>query len=1686
MRHILPQSSRCARRLAALALGVSLATVPCVTTVSAYADESAQNAYSVTPLAATGAAIAGGMPVVITELAVNTGNTVGGVDTMVDAGEYIELTNMGAEPVNISDLSLTYNGVDWTPEAFESAAADASLDVAVQPGASIVLWDNFAQFESDLEGQDLAACFNAFWQDASGVDPQLQYGVNLFTVSKGEGMANGSARTLVLTRKSTGATNTVGYDGGGAADTTLNLSYDANGVGTLSTDNSATPGSLVEGQKPESWPVQSDRETIITDVSELPEVVYDTDAITLKAQIAVSDGNEHIASVALQWKTDTDTDYVDSNLAGTVENDVWSFAIPSGTFAGKGTMAYRFVVTDDEGLVTTQEGAQIALSVNQSGYEQALVPLVITEMDPNSANVGGADGYEFIEVTNVSDQTVDFSDAYTIYYSYPEQGDAGDVEWGADQADIKIAAGDSAVFWIKNGSNDDLTDTDFNNEFDLTGEHALTMGKDLFTIHSAGMSNSSARLMKISTKTKTLVSSAAYTADSSGSNTLRYVYAGGTNESTLASIDQPATPGSVAPSDIRATAYTFPQNVTAPDIADSTPSTFGADEDVTFTFDVRCTGTDVKRVTLYTRTSGESGYTSHNLVKAAGSDTYSYVMNKIDLIRKASIEYYVEASNGIGAPVQSEPKTIVGTDYDDSEVRLNMVDGQFLRGEQAIRATGADKDARPSISIDGEPVGVESMTASLESEPYIAAEITQTDIFFYNSFTRKLDIQGTPSESDWQENVIGSFDDGTYGDTATVSFPVPLDMVEDNTIKMYMNAGTKSSATDILSDGTVNSENADNYQASNIRLVLPDGTTLHASKATAGVSPGTAGKVTEEDVTEEVANPANSIKIGDSSGQYEYILLEFEIPETSVAANQYLWDTTTVADGEHTVSAEFGANRAEATVTVDNTKPVITPDIADEENSGKDVKRGTITIDAEASDITSGIAEGSLGATLANGQSEAEPIELPYTTSSVDLPAGEHTVTFTVSDNAGNTTSAEVTFTTPEEDPTITAVESQDGAEPTLSVSAADESNDELGVTFYRGEAMVPGETDKIASSQGTTRQSGVADGTQGTALSAEDAAKLNADDKATVTTTAEDAGFPYQSFTVKVPESLAADATASTTIRWNGSAEAGSDLYAFVRNVTTGAWDQVARVQANGKGKATIEQNVANADHVADGAMTVVIQNGAGYAPGDLTAASSLDGVAAQADGEISTINGVNGEPVISMTDDPISQADTPRQDYDFTFAWESDTQYYNANYDDNGYFEHQKNIHTWLLENRDRMNISYMFHTGDVVDNAELDDQWARADEQYRRLDEAGFPYGVLAGNHDVDHKTEDYTQFSARFGENRYNSNPWYGGSYKNNKGHYDLVSAGGIDFIMVYMGWGIGDEEIEWMNDVLARYPDRVAILNFHEYLLASGGLGLIPQEVYQRVVAPNENVKMVLSGHYHSAQKTVSQVDTDGDGVADRNVVNMLFDYQGMEEGGKGYLRLMHVNTADGTMSVRTYSPSLNEYGSESVATSEFAPSDEEFVIHLNELGIDTTQADRPKTLTTDSFRVDVLGGEVIGTALIEPAQSDSDDVRTASIVWKDAPEGVQGWYAKVTSPYGGSATSAVDYVTVGAGAGEQQPSDGQQPSGGQQSSSSDRPDGEKPADTGAGVMVPTVIAAVALLIAGSCMALRSRGGRHRV
>ncbi|MGV2686429.1 hypothetical protein GNF82_19250, partial [Clostridium perfringens] len=146
---------------------------------------------------------------------------------------------------------------------------------------------------------------------------------------------------------------------------------------------------------------------------------------------------------------------------------------------------------------------------------------------------------------------------------------------------------------------------------------------------------------------------------------------------------------------------------------------------------------------------------------------------------------------------------------------------------------------------------------------------------------------------------------------------------------------------------------------------------------------------------------------------------------------------------------------------------------------------------------------------------------------------------------------------------------------------------------------------------------------------------------------------------------------------------------------------------------------------------------------------------------------------------------------------------------------------------------------------------------------LEDANLPHGVLAGNHDVGSYDWDYTTYSQYFGEERYKNQPYYGGSYKDNRGHYDLVSVEGNDFIMMYMGWGVEDEDIKWMNEVLAAYPDRTAFLNFHDYMLANGTRSGIGNKLYKEVVVPNPNVVAVLSGHYTGASLLKNELDDNG-------------------------------------------------------------------------------------------------------------------------------------------------------------------------------------------------------------------------------
>ncbi len=265
---------------------------------------------------------------------------------------------------------------------------------------------------------------------------------------------------------------------------------------------------------------------------------------------------------------------------------------------------------------------------------------------------------------------------------------------------------------------------------------------------------------------------------------------------------------------------------------------------------------------------------------------------------------------------------------------------------------------------------------------------------------------------------------------------------------------------------------------------------------------------------------------------------------------------------------------------------------------------------------------------------------------------------------------------------------------------------------------------------------------------------------------------------------------------------------------------------------------------------------------------------------------------------------------DGNFSFLWVSDPQIYTNEY------QHILSAQNdWILDNANRLNVKYAIHTGDLVHVYSDTSQWDFVSSEYKKWDDAGFSYGVLAGNHDMS--GTDYSLYSKYFGKARYESNWWYGGDYKDNYGHYDLRSTGGADFIFVYLSYGNHtQEDLAWVNSVLKEHSNRIAILAVHEYMATTGGRSEQGDVLFEEVVLKNPNVRMVLCGHNYNSNRAVDEIDDNGDGKADRTVYQIMANYQYTSNGGNGFIRFMECDVAGGTITHRTYSPYTASFGSD--------------------------------------------------------------------------------------------------------------------------------------------------------------------------
>ncbi len=251
------------------------------------------------------------------------------------------------------------------------------------------------------------------------------------------------------------------------------------------------------------------------------------------------------------------------------------------------------------------------------------------------------------------------------------------------------------------------------------------------------------------------------------------------------------------------------------------------------------------------------------------------------------------------------------------------------------------------------------------------------------------------------------------------------------------------------------------------------------------------------------------------------------------------------------------------------------------------------------------------------------------------------------------------------------------------------------------------------------------------------------------------------------------------------------------------------------------------------------------------------------------------------------------------------------------------------WIVNNQNSLNVAYVAHLGDMVqngDNGGNTTEWSVADGALKILESAGIPYGVHPGNHDEGATGSDegdaaYTVlYNTYFGVSRFSGLSYYGGNYgTNNNNHYDLFSAGGMNFIVIYFaydyntaGTGLNTDfpnVLTWAQGVLKQYSDRHAILVSH-YMMGNGnpanlsiqggaivnGLGGIP------------NVFLTLAGHYNTLPGEGQRTSV----VSGNTVQGLMSDYQDQPNGGNGWLRIMTFSPANNQISVQTYSPVLNQ------------------------------------------------------------------------------------------------------------------------------------------------------------------------------
>jgi hypothetical protein len=295
-----------------------------------------------------------------------------------------------------------------------------------------------------------------------------------------------------------------------------------------------------------------------------------------------------------------------------------------------------------------------------------------------------------------------------------------------------------------------------------------------------------------------------------------------------------------------------------------------------------------------------------------------------------------------------------------------------------------------------------------------------------------------------------------------------------------------------------------------------------------------------------------------------------------------------------------------------------------------------------------------------------------------------------------------------------------------------------------------------------------------------------------------------------------------------------------------------------------------------------------------------------------------------------------TPTLAEPFTIAVLPDTQNYSQTY------PHIFTAQTrWIADNHVAENIKFVIHVGDIT-NLNTAVQWQNAQNAMRILDGI-VPYSVVPGNHDTgtngsaDVRNTD--GFNTYFPLSHYSGTATFGGVYQAGRyeNNYHKFSAGGTNWLVLSLEFGPRRPVLAWANEVVAAHPNHRVIVVTHSYMQDdetrnnyNGNVNPHPwtahaygvnnqpggasdgEDMWRSFVKFHPNITFVLNGHI-LADGQGRRVNLSDHGT---KVYQMLANYQsgttGSVNGGNGFLRLLEIDPAAGTVQATTYSPYVNQ------------------------------------------------------------------------------------------------------------------------------------------------------------------------------